>query len=96
VKHPRMPEGMHPGFPHPCFSVILFDEFADTAWIKGSAIAREKERLVINDVVLPVAVCQISLKRPFQLRHQGDGPFLFPLPFSHSQLIMCEVYIVNF
>ena len=47
-----MPEGMHSGFPHPCLCVILFNKLADTAGIERCAVTGEKERLLINDVVL--------------------------------------------
>src|ERR671939_699995 len=88
-----MPQGMHTGFSHPCLCVVLFDQLPDTTGIQRCPISGEKERLLINNVVLPVPVCQIPLERPFQLRHQRDGSLLFPLPLPDGKFVMEKIDI---
>src|SRR5215510_3263318 len=92
----RMPEGMYSGFSDPCFRVVLFDQFPDTAWIQRCTVSGEKERLDINNVCLPFPFVHISQERPFEFRHEWNRSLLFPLAFSHCQLIMNVIDIVNF
>src|SRR6516165_9867891 len=89
----RMPKCMHAGFSHTCFRIVLFDQFPDTASIERRAVSGEKERLVINNVVLLVTICQIPLQRPFQLRHEGNLALFLPLPLSDDQLVMEKINI---
>jgi hypothetical protein len=83
-------QGMHPGFSDPCLGVVLFDEFADTTGIQRRAVSGKKERLLINDVVLPVAVCQIPPQCPFQLWHQGNGSLL-TIPYRDFSEYACRL-----